>query len=64
VSELSLIRLLVIALWGRLTQLHRNQGGYGTEAALITAGLAALALTAVGIVGAKVLQRVNAIPAK
>ena len=60
--ELILLRHLFTVLHGRLQALRAEpDAGYSTEAVIVTALLAALALTAVGIIVAKVIAKANSI---
>ncbi|WP_199550351.1 hypothetical protein [Streptomyces sp. N35] len=49
------------AHWARVREGVRNDAGYSTEAIIVTALLAILGLTAVGIIAAKVIGRANGI---
>ncbi|MBI2168990.1 MAG: hypothetical protein HYU28_05755 [Actinobacteria bacterium] len=51
-----------LALQDRLARARAEERGMTTETVLITAGLAALAVTVVGIIAARVRDRANAIP--
>ena len=58
--ELILLRHLFTVLRGRWATLRADSdAGYSTEAVIVTALLAALALTAVGIIVAKVVSAAN-----
>lgn len=57
--ELNFIRTLWAMLSGRLGELRRNEAGYSTEAVMITALLAALAIAAIAIISVKVLAKAN-----
>ena len=58
--ELILLRHLFTVLRGRWATLRPDpDAGYSTEAVIVTALLAALALTAVGIIVAKVVSAAN-----
>ena len=58
--ELTLLRHLWTMLHGRWQALRADpEAGYSTEAVIVTALLAALALTAVGIIVAKVIASAN-----
>ena len=60
--ELILLRHLFTVLHGRLQALRAEpDAGYSTEAVIVTALLAALALTAVGIIVAKVIAKANSV---
>jgi hypothetical protein len=58
-SDLDPIRTLMTVLWTRLGALHRDQRGYSTEAVVVTAALAALAIAVTGIIAFKVMQQAN-----
>ena len=61
-EELIIIRHLLRVLSARLQALRAApEAGYSTEAVIVTALLAALALTAVGIIVAKVIAKANSI---
>ena len=49
------------ALWGRLRELRDDDRGMTTEAVIITAALAALALTVTGIIVVRVTNEANTI---
>ena len=58
--ELIILRHLFAVLHGRWEALRGDpEAGYSTEAVIVTALLAALALTAVGIIVAKVVSAAN-----
>jgi hypothetical protein len=58
--ELTILRHLIQTLAVRWQALRADpQAGYSTEAVIVTALLAALALTAVGIIVAKVVSSAN-----
>ena len=58
--ELIILRHLITVLHGRWQSLRADpDAGYSTEAVIVTALLAALALTAVGIIVAKVVSAAN-----
>ncbi len=60
--ELIVIRHLFEVLCARWRALHAEpEAGYSTETVIVTALLAALALTAVGIIVAKVIAKANSI---
>jgi hypothetical protein len=46
----------------QLRDARRRQSGYSTEVAIATALLAGLALTVLGIIAAKVIDKANSIP--
>ena len=59
-SELTLLRHLATVLRDRWRALRADpEAGYTTETVIVTALLAALALTAVGIIVAKVVTAAN-----
>ncbi|MGH3629193.1 MAG: hypothetical protein ACRDYB_00190 [Acidimicrobiales bacterium] len=58
--ELIILRHLITVLHDRWDTLRADpEAGYSTEAVIVTALLAALALTAVGIIVAKVVSSAN-----
>jgi hypothetical protein len=59
--DLEAIRALTAVLAAHLGALRRDQRGYSTEAVVVTAALAALALVVVGIIAYKVTQQANGI---
>ncbi len=60
--ELIILRHLFDSLTARWQALRADpEAGYSTEAVIVTALLAALALTAVGIIVAKVIAKANSI---
>ena len=60
--ELTVIRHLFEVLGARWRELRADpEAGYSTETVIVTALLAALALTAVGIIVAKVIAKANSI---
>lgn len=60
IPELTILRHLLQALSARWQALRADpEAGYSTEAVIVTALLAALALTAVGIIVAKVVASAN-----
>lgn len=60
--ELIILRHLIDTLTARWQVLRADpEAGYSTEAVIVTALLAALALTAVGIIVAKVIAKANSI---
>ena len=60
--ELIILRHLLDSLAVRWRALRADpEAGYSTEAVIVTALLAALALTAVGIIVAKVIAKANSI---
>ena len=60
-ADLSAIRSVAGLLWAQLRTLQRDQRGYSTEAVVVTAALATLALLVVGIIAYKVTQQANGI---
>ncbi len=60
--ELTVIKHLFAVLYARYQTLRAEpEAGYSTETVIVTALLAALALTAVGIIVAKVIAKANSI---
>lgn len=60
INELNILRHLLQVLTCRWRALRASpEAGYSTEAVIVTALLAGLALTAVGIIVAKVLTAAN-----
>jgi hypothetical protein len=57
--ELRVIFPLMQALWGRLKELRNDDRGMTTEAVIITAALAALAIFVTGLIIAKVKTAAN-----
>ena len=58
--ELTILRHLATLFYGRWRALRADpEAGYTTETVIVTALLAALALTAVGIIVAKVVSAAN-----
>jgi len=55
---------LMAGLWNRLVALDRDQRGYSTEAVVITAALAALAIVVTGIIAVKITSTANGIATK
>jgi hypothetical protein len=60
-TEVRIFVPLMQALWGRLHDLRRDDRGMTTEAVIITAALAALAITVTTIIIAKVTGEANTI---
>ena len=58
-SNLDPIRTLMAALWQRLRALQHEQRGYSTEAVVVTAALATLAIAVTAVIAFKVLQQAN-----
>lgn len=61
VTELLAVEQLARLLVSRLAAARDEQGGYSTEAVIVTALLVALAIAAVGIIATKVLAKANSI---
>ncbi len=60
-SELIAVMYIYQFLRARLDERRSSEAGYSTETVIVTALLAGLALTAVGIIVAKVLATANGI---
>lgn len=60
-TEVRVLLPIMQALWGRLKEMRDDDRGMTTEAVIITAALAALALTVTGIIVVKVTQEANTI---
>ncbi len=60
-AAFAVIRHLLGVIRDRLAEARHDEAGYTTETILVTALLAALALTAVGIIVAKVVAKANSI---
>jgi hypothetical protein len=60
IPELALLRHALTLLRNRLPR-SRDDAGYSTEAVIVIALLAAMAIAAVGIIAAKVLAKANSI---
>ena len=58
-SNLDPIRTLMTALWLRLRTLQQEQRGYSTEAVVVTAALATLAIAVTAVIAYKVLNQAN-----
>jgi hypothetical protein len=58
-SELVPIRTLMATLWARLRALQEEQRGYSTEAVVVTAALATLAIAVTAVIAYKVLSQAN-----
>jgi hypothetical protein len=56
IPEVVIARYLAGRLRARLAAANRDEGGYSTEAVIVTALLVALAITAVTIIAAKVIS--------
>jgi hypothetical protein len=54
-------QIIVIRVRAELHRLRHDDGGYSTEAVVVTALLAALALAVIAILMAKVLEKANGI---
>ncbi|MBI2169363.1 MAG: hypothetical protein HYU28_07675 [Actinobacteria bacterium] len=61
-DEFALLQYALVALRSHLAGLRRDERGMTTETVIITAVLAALALTAGAIIVAKVTGKANSIP--
>ena len=59
VPELVPVAMAWRVLRARLATARADEGGYSTETVIITALLAALAVTAAGIIVAKVIDKAN-----
>lgn len=59
--ELQVMAQLSQALVGRLREARRSEAGYTTETVVVTALLVALAVAAVGIITATVLNKAKSI---
>ena len=55
------VQLLVARIHAHLDRLRREEAGYSTEAVVITAALAALAIAVIAIIVAKVTEKANGI---
>jgi len=60
--ELSALAACWLSLRARLSAARSDERGMTTETVIITAGLAALAVTVVAIIAARVRDRANQIP--
>lgn len=60
-TEVRVLLPIMQALWGRLKEMRDDDRGMTTEAVIITAALAALALTVTGIIVVKVTREANTI---
>ncbi len=61
-AQLEMLRLMAEVLVERLREARADQRGMTTETVIITAVLAALALTATAIIVTKVTNKANSIP--
>ncbi len=59
--ELVWIRATIGLLHDRLTALRDDEAGYSTEAVVVIALMVAMALTAVGIIAAKVISKAKSV---
>ena len=59
--ELAVVEHLARLLLSRRAAHDHDEGGYSTEAVIVTALLVALAIAAVGIIATKVLAKANSI---
>lgn len=57
-TELQILLTRLRAEWERL---RRDEGGYSTEAVLVTALLVAIAIAVIGIIAVKVAQKADSI---
>jgi hypothetical protein len=55
------VQILITRIRAELERLRDDEGGYSTEAVVVTALLAALALVVIAIVAVKVTQKANGI---
>ncbi|HVV12109.1 hypothetical protein [Amycolatopsis sp.] len=55
------VQILLARIRAELERLHRDDTGYSTEAVVVTALLAALAIAVIAIIAIKVTQRANSI---
>ncbi|MHB8533258.1 MAG: hypothetical protein ACYDC2_11120 [Solirubrobacteraceae bacterium] len=58
-SDLDPISTLMAVLWVRLRALHGDQRGYSTEAVVVTAALATLAIAVTAVIAYKVMQQAS-----
>jgi hypothetical protein len=58
-AELIYVSTLIGHLRTRLAKVRKNEGGYSTEAVIVTALLAGLAIIVVGIIAVKVTSKAN-----
>lgn len=64
IPETTLLQVLLLQLRGRLTVLHRGEGGYSTEAVVVTALLVLAAVTAIGYIGTKIISKAKGLSLK
>ena len=54
-------QILIARIRVELERLHRDEGGYSTEAVVVTAALVLLAIAVIAIIVAKVTEKANGI---
>ncbi|GAA3432315.1 hypothetical protein [Kutzneria kofuensis] len=55
------VQILIARIRVELQRLHRDEGGYSTEAVVVTAALVLLAIAVIAIIVTKVTQKANGI---
>lgn len=55
------VQILIARIRVELQRLHRDDGGYSTEAVVVTAALVLLAIAVIAIIVTKVTQKANGI---
>jgi hypothetical protein len=55
------LQILLSRIRAELSRLHRDEGGYSTEAVLVTALLVALALAVIAVIAVKVKEKADGI---
>jgi hypothetical protein len=55
------VQILITHIRANLDRLHRDEGGYSTEAVVVTALLVALAIAVVAVIADKVKAKANGI---
>ncbi|SFQ19641.1 hypothetical protein [Amycolatopsis rubida] len=55
------VQILIAHIRAELQRLHRDDGGYSTEAVVVTAALVLLAIAVIAIIVTKVTQKANGI---
>lgn len=55
------VQILVTRIRAELQRLHSDEGGYSTEAVVVTAALVLLAIAVIAIIVAKVTEKANGI---
>lgn len=55
------VQILITRIRAELQRLRRDEGGYSTEAVVVTAALVLLALAVIAIIVAKVTEKANGI---